>query len=130
MPSGVAQSIRLCYDHAAGAFGVGMLDVLLQRDAVRPVADRAGAFELGDAAETVLADFGPELSAIQAGRRVFLAPCLDRAIRRPHLGGGLGAHLLSALVDRKLVERTNDGIEIVEGRRGELERLIPPPRAA
>jgi DNA-binding transcriptional ArsR family regulator len=130
VPAGPAQSTRLCYDHAAGALGVGLLDVLLQRDAVRPVPDSAGAFELGEAAEPVLADFGLELSAIQKGRRVFVAPCLDRTIRRPHLGGGLGAHLLAALVNRQLVERTGDGIQIVEGRRRELERLIPPLQAA
>jgi DNA-binding transcriptional ArsR family regulator len=98
-PSGL-RAARTCYDHAAGALGVGLHDRLRtlgyltdSYDALRP----AGAMKL--------AALGLEL---EPSRRRFAYGCLDWSERRPHIGGALGSGLLKLILKRKWAIRELD----------------------
>ncbi|MBB5401237.1 hypothetical protein HDG41_003302 [Paraburkholderia sp. JPY162] len=52
------------------------------------------------------ADWGIDLAAQKTRRRRFACTCLDWSMRRPHLGGALGAALLDAWSAHGWVERT------------------------
>ena len=48
-----------------------------------------------------LQELGIDCDLLRAERRLFAPQCLDFTERRPHLGGALGAELLSKMVDRQ-----------------------------
>ena len=50
-------------------------------------------------------DFGIDVAALEKGRRPVCRACLDWSERRSHLGGALGAAVLSAVIDRKWAGR-------------------------
>lgn len=87
---------RTCYDHLAGVAGVDLLDGLLARGWVEPAGARdllltePGAEALGRA--------GVDVDAACRSRRAFAIRCPDWTERRPHLGGALGASLLTAML--------------------------------
>jgi DNA-binding transcriptional ArsR family regulator len=90
---------RTCYDHLAGALGVGLFDALVARDLVA-VADGLTLTAAGRSWFTDLA--GPE--ALQPSRsRPLLRTCLDWTERKPHLAGQLGAVLYRQFVARSWV---------------------------
>ncbi len=90
---------RTCYDHLAGALGVGMFDALVDRGLIA-VTD---GLTLTPAGRSWFADLaGPE--ALRPSRsRPLLRSCLDWTERRPHLAGQLGAVLHGQLVGRSWV---------------------------
>jgi hypothetical protein len=53
------------------------------------------------------ADFGIDLAVLEKGRRPVCRACLDWSERHSHLGGALGAAILSRLIDRGWVRRDN-----------------------
>ncbi|WP_435120973.1 ArsR/SmtB family transcription factor [Amycolatopsis thermoflava] len=108
LPGPAAPPERLCYDHAAGRLGVAVLDHLLAEDALRRRAD-TDELELGPRATEVLARLGIDADTLTAGRRKTATSCLDRTLRRPHLGGALGHAILTRLRTEGLVEVDADG---------------------
>ena len=68
---------RCCYDHLAGQLGVALTERLL-----RP-------------GNSVLADLGIDLAALETSRRPLFRCCTDWTERRPHVAGALGAALLT-----------------------------------
>lgn len=112
---------RTCYDHLAGVLGVGLADALAARGFI-VLGDEAGV--VTPAGAEFLSEFGADLSAARARRRVFCRPCLDWTERRPHLGGAIGAALAIRCFDLGWVERMRDkrGLNITpKGERGLLE---------
>ena len=105
---------RVCYDHLAGTQAVAVLDALIARGAVEEVADAAGDADLvlTDAGATLFERFGIDLPTLQQARRPVCRACLDWSERRFHLGGGLGAAVLTALYDRGWAKR-EDGTRVV-----------------
>jgi DNA-binding transcriptional ArsR family regulator len=98
------RAARSCYDHLAGAVAVGLHDRLMASRWL--VAGRAGnAYELSDAGAAALAAAGVEVEFARAQRRRFAFGCLDWSERRPHLGGALGAAVLSLALRKKWVAR-------------------------
>jgi len=109
---------RLCYDHLAGALGVGMTDSLLRTGALVEAGDN---FELTQAGERRLTDFGIDLGAARRRRRHFARTCIDWSERRPHLAGALGAALAERLLTLRWVYREPDDRTLFitpAGRRG------------
>ena len=93
------RAARTCYDHIAGTLGVALHDRILESGWLTEsyeIGARPGCVTLGIDVDT------------PRGRRRFACPCLDWSERRPHLGGALGAALLTLAVQRKWVERDLD----------------------
>lgn len=117
---------RSCYDHLAGRVGVEVLRSLQEARAVGPADGDGGSIELGPAAAGVFARLGVDVAGVGDRRRRFAFACLDSTERTPHLGGAVGAALLSSLVERRWV-RTEAGSRAVSitpaGRRGLAREL-------
>ena len=111
---------RTCYDHIAGALGVGLAERMSAHEFV-VLADEAG--EVTPSGMDFLGKLGVDLSAYKK-RRVFCRPCLDWTERRPHIGGAVGAALAQRCFELKWIERIRDtrALSITpSGRRGLLE---------
>ena len=129
---------RTCYDHLAGRLGVTVMRAMLEQDLLaggdgrfdpaRPGADRLSAYgrevdyRLTEDGTAFLADLGVSLPA----RRPLIRYCIDWSEQAHHLAGGLGAGLLSRLLELGWVRR-NPGSRAVDvtdaGRVGLRERL-------
>ena len=57
----------------------------------------------------MLQALGIDIDATRALRRRFAHGCLDWSERRPHIGGALGAALLSLMLKKRYVSRDLDG---------------------
>jgi DNA-binding transcriptional ArsR family regulator len=120
------RSARTCYDHLAGRLGVRITQALIDTGALVPadgISDtrrRPGdqlssplpdhPYTLGPAATEVFARLGitaEQLTDAWQSRRPLLRFCLDWSEQRHHLAGGLGAHVLAALVDAGWITRTS-----------------------
>lgn len=91
------RAARVCYDHLAGERGVALLDGLTRQGLV------AGTNDLALTAEgrRFFADFGVDVERLEKGRRPVCRGCLDWSERRLHLGGSLGAAILSGVLERR-----------------------------
>jgi DNA-binding transcriptional ArsR family regulator len=98
------RAARSCYDHLAGVVAVGLHDRLMSARWL--VATRHGnAYDLSDAGARALSNTGVDVDFARTQRRRFAFGCLDWSERRPHLGGALGAALLSLALRKKWVAR-------------------------
>ncbi|MFJ7311714.1 ArsR/SmtB family transcription factor [Pseudomonas sp. NPDC098747] len=97
---------RTCYDHMAGTLAVVLHDRLLEAGWL--LATDEQAYRLSDSGEALFSGLGIEVEDLTALRRKFACPCLDWSMRRPHLGGSLGAALLQAVLKRKWVTQDLD----------------------
>jgi DNA-binding transcriptional ArsR family regulator len=95
---------RICYDHLAGGHAVDLLRALADRGAVR---DDGDDLTLTDGGAALFEGFGIDLDVLRRSRRPVCRFCLDWSERRFHLGGGLGAAVLTALYDRGWAKREN-----------------------
>jgi len=117
------RAARTCYDHIAGTLGVALHDRMksLRWFASQADGDRS-AYTLTPAGEKAFATFGIDVHAAAKSRRRFAYPCVDWSERRPHLGGSIGAALLSvALKKRWVVQDTySRALEVTRSGRREL----------
>jgi len=95
------RSARICYDHLAGERGVALLKAARQKGFIRGETDMI----LTEKGRVIFAEFGIDLAALEKGRRPVCRACLDWSERHSHLGGALGAALLSRMIDRGWVRR-------------------------
>jgi len=112
---------RTCYDHIAGALGVGLHDRLLQMQWLA-----AETYSPTPSGLTGLAKLGIDVEAARSRRRLFIGPCLDWSERKPHLAGALGAAILHIALSRKwLIQDLNSrALEITsQGRREFRDRF-------
>ncbi|HEX6360611.1 winged helix-turn-helix domain-containing protein [Actinophytocola sp.] len=118
-----ADLAHTCYDHVAGRLGVTVFATLVDRAALSTVDDQVA---IGPN-ELAFWDLGVDPATVDAGRRKLVTACLDRSHRLPHLGGALGAALLSALEREKLVQRVPDSRDLVitTAGRKKLPALLP-----
>ncbi len=139
------RAARTCYDHLAGRLGVRLTqalidrDVLVPADGVRDTRRRPGdplssqlpshPYALGAGAAPVLASLGVPAERVAGGpsRRPLLRFCLDWSEQRHHLGGRLGAELLTAFTEagwitraerHRAVRLTPDGEDALRSRLG------------
>ena len=106
-PSRLRQA-RTCYDHLAGSVGVALHDRLLALRWLRAVPSRCNDYEITAAGAEAFGALGLDLDAARARRRRFAFACLDWSERRPHIGGALGAALLSHALRLRWVSRDLD----------------------
>jgi len=103
------RAARTCYDHIAGSLGVMLHDRLRALDwlAVRTSGGVAG-YDVAPAGSSALEGMGVDVAGARALRRCFASACLDWSERRPHVGGAVGAALLTLALRRKWVARVRD----------------------
>jgi DNA-binding transcriptional ArsR family regulator len=109
---------RVCYDHLAGYYGVAILDGLVRKGWVS--GDER--LELTSVGRLLFATMGIEVNRLAGGRRPVCLRCLDWSERRHHLGGALGAALLSSMIERDWIERGGGRVLVVtEAGRREIQ---------
>ena len=112
---------RSCYDHLAGALSISLKNTLLERQLLR---QRKKEFVLTAAGEHFLGTLGIRTDLLRKSRRSFSRVCLDGTEREHHIGGAVGAALLTRFLELKWLARVR-GTRIVrvtlEGER-HLER--------
>jgi DNA-binding transcriptional ArsR family regulator len=97
------RAARTCYDHLAGAVGVGLHDRLAALRWIAKADDGGRNYEVTPAGERALGELGIDIGRARALRRRLACACLDWSERRPHLGGALGAALLEQATKRRWV---------------------------
>ncbi|MBM1174615.1 ArsR/SmtB family transcription factor [Microvirga arabica] len=95
------RSARICYDHLAGERGVALLKGAQRQGLIKGEKDMI----LTEKGRAFFADFGIDLAQLEKGRRPVCRACLDWSERHSHLGGGLGAALLSRMIETGWVRR-------------------------
>lgn len=106
-PSRLRQA-RTCYDHLAGSVGVALHDRILALRWLRAAPSRGHDYDITTTGAAGFATMGIDLDAARALRRRFAFACLDWSERRPHVGGALGAALLSLALRRRWLSRDLD----------------------
>lgn len=100
---------RRCYDHMAGAVAVSLHDRFVAARWLQPTrTNRARGnhpYSLTAEGTKALTALGLNVESARAQRRRFAFGCLDWSERRPHLGGSLGAALLTHALKRKWLTR-------------------------
>jgi DNA-binding transcriptional ArsR family regulator len=93
---------RTCYDHLAGVLAIAVRNELLSKGAIR---HRKGAFILTSAGSRLLRTLDIDVDALRGLRRSFAHKCLDWTERHHHIGGAVGAALLSCFFERNWLAR-------------------------
>ena len=93
---------RTSYDHLAGVLAIAVRNELLKRGALRAGSD---AFVLTPAGDRFLGGLGIDSEPLRRLRRTFAGKCLDWTERHHHIGGAVGAALLSRFLELKWLAR-------------------------
>lgn len=101
------QFARTCYDHLAGTLGVQLHDRMLEAGWLL-AAGEGEEYQVSDSGVEFFRGLGIEVAELRALRRRVACSCLDWSMRRPHLGGALGAAVLRVLLERKWLIRDLD----------------------
>ena len=117
---------RRCYDHMAGEWAVRWHEHVLQQGWLIVQAEDARGYQPSPAGQDALTALGLDLGAAMRQRRRFACPCMDWSVRRPHLGGALGAAWLALLERKAWVEGALDSraLRITPRGRAGLRRLL------
>jgi DNA-binding transcriptional ArsR family regulator len=115
---------RTCYDHIAGTLGVSLHDRLTKlRWLTIDPTNNDGSYHLSPAGTKAFEALGIDVQHARSLRRRFASPCLDWSERRPHLGGALGATLLTHALKKKWVTPDLDSRALSITSRGRREML-------
>ncbi|MBU2803968.1 helix-turn-helix transcriptional regulator [Acidithiobacillus ferridurans] len=93
---------RSCYDHLAGNLAVALADTL-QRNGWINLQERD--YQVTEVGEHGFAAFGLDLPALRHQQRLFARRCIDWSERRPHIGGALGAALMTRFQESGWIRR-------------------------
>ncbi|OZI45771.1 ArsR/SmtB family transcription factor [Bordetella genomosp. 5] len=106
---------RTCYDHMAGTVAVSLHDAMWAQGWL---AEGDGSYLVTAVGAQRLRDLGLDLDTMARKRRRQACACMDWSVRRPHLGGALGAGLLQLLLSRGWVTRELDSRALRVSRNG------------
>jgi len=112
---------RTCYDHMAGELAVKLYDYCLEQAWLIGDKEDNSAYELSEAGEEALINLGIDITTTRKTRRRFACSCLDWSERRPHLGGALGAAILTVSLKQKWLERDLDSRALSVTREGKKQ---------
>ncbi len=93
---------RTCYDHLAGVLAIAVRNELLRQGAF---LRRDDAFHVTAKGKRFLRTLDLDFDALSKLRRSFAHPCLDWTERHHHIGGAVGAALLSCFMQRNWLAR-------------------------
>ncbi len=102
------QFARTCYDHMAGTLAVLLHDRMLEAGWLVMSEQGDRQYALSEAGERFFEGLGIDVKSLSSLRRRFACSCLDWSMRRPHLGGSLGAALLQTAIKRKWLTQDLD----------------------
>jgi DNA-binding transcriptional ArsR family regulator len=102
---GHLHAARTCYDHVAGRLGVLLHDRLLT---LEWLSVKHNSYVITARGIEALERIGMAIKDVQKLRRKFAIACLDWSERRPHLGGALGAALLTLAIKKRWVTQDLD----------------------
>jgi DNA-binding transcriptional ArsR family regulator len=114
---------RTCYDHLAGVLAIALRDELLKNAVIR---QRLDTFVITSTGERFLRRLDIDAEHLRGLRRSLARKCLDWTERYHHIGGAVGAALLSRFMEMKWLARMRDtrAVRLThDGERG-LERLL------
>jgi DNA-binding transcriptional ArsR family regulator len=116
------RAARTCYDHIAGILGTSLHDRFRSMGWLADADAGEDAYDLTAKGVKAFESLGVDLESTRKLRRRFAGPCLDWSERRPHIGGALGAALLSVAMKRKWVVKDLDSraLEITKTGRREM----------
>ena len=117
------RAARTCYDHIAGSVAVSLHDRFLSLKWLSAGSPDGSTYDLTPAGAVAFEALGIDVDATRALRRRFACACLDWSERRPHVGGALGAALLSIALKRKWVIPDLDSRALAVTGRGRREIL-------
>ena len=107
---------RSCYDHLAGHLAVDLFDRWVTR---RVLAWHGEVVDLTPKGRRVLTDRGIDVAGLARKKRPLCRTCVDWSERRNHLGGGIGAAILSQIVERGWAARKTGSRTVQFSARGE-----------
>jgi len=93
---------RSCYDHLAGRLAVGMFDRWVS---ARILSWHGEVVELTDKGRRFLVGRGLDIEAIARKKRPLCRTCVDWSERQHHLGGAIGAAVLTNALERRWATR-------------------------
>lgn len=96
---------RTCYDHLAGVLAIALRNELLRRGAL---LHREDAFMVTPTGKRLLRILDIDVDSLRVLRRAFAYKCLDWTERHHHIGGAVGAALLSRFIEMKWLARMRD----------------------
>ncbi|HEY1945663.1 MAG TPA: helix-turn-helix transcriptional regulator [Bryobacteraceae bacterium] len=115
------RAARTCYDHIAGTLGVALHDHMLKLDWLVADSSQDRAYLLTRRGQQGFGELGIELTKTKTSRRRFAFACIDWSERRPHVGGTVGASLLTFALNRKWVAPDLDSRALTMTQRGNRE---------
>ena len=93
---------RTCYDHLAGALAIALRDHLLMKNLLH---QQGNEFLLPYDGECFLRTVGIDVSPLRGLRRSFARKCMDWTERHHHIGGAVGAAILTGFLERNWLAR-------------------------
>ncbi|HEY6270508.1 MAG TPA: transcriptional regulator, partial [Terriglobales bacterium] len=117
------RAARTCYDHIAGILGVTLHDRLKALGWLSDVSARGNAYLVTSNGAKALESMGIDVEEIRKQRRRFACACVDWSERRPHVGGAVGAALLTVALKRKWVIQDLDSRALTVTKVGRREML-------
>ena len=112
---------RSCYDHLAGTVGVSLTDSLLRHDLI---LKKDSDFDVSEKGAAWFENLGINIAALRKQKRVFAKSCLDWSERRHHLAGLLGAAMLTIMLDKGWLRKTQGSRALIVTAKGR-EMLAP-----
>jgi len=122
-PTGL-RAARTCYDHMAGTVAVLLHDRFFEMEWLTGSSGESTAYHLTEVGADAIESLGIPIEATMGLRRRFAFACLDWSERRPHLGGALGAALLTLALRKRWVVQDLDGraLEVTRAGKQEMHR--------
>ena len=91
---------RTCYDHLAGQVAVGMAHAMVAHGVLRP---HGNEYQVLSPDARLFKELEIDLSTLGKNRRKLTRQCLDWTEREPHIGGALGAALLTRCISARWI---------------------------
>ncbi len=107
---GAMRRARSCYDHLAGSLAVDLFEHWRTNGVFGSLPE---TFELTRRGQELLSERGIDVTALTKSRRPLCRRCIDWSERRHHLGGGVGAAILSLALNKGWANRKDSSRVVI-----------------
>lgn len=114
---------RTCYDHLAGVLAIALRNQFLSQDMLEMKGE---TFMLTNKGSRFLSTLDIDVEALHGLRRSFARKCLDWTERHHHIGGAVGAALLTHFLEKKWLARlrTTRAVRVTHDGERAFERVF------